>query len=155
MPAKASTFSSSTLPAVFERYSRALVMHTAAFLLRHYALTMSGLHLDEQAVAYLEEEAHAVEQQMDEQSTEFLPATVPVLFESYSRVLMMHTAAFLLRHYVITMHGLHLDPEAVAFLEEEAHTVEQQMDHLDVTFPDVLDVAVLELLRALVATGGR
>lgn len=74
-------------------------------------------------------------------------ATVPVWFERYSRSLVLHTGAFLLEHHAITMRGLHFDPQAVAYLEEEAQAVEQQMDDQDAAFPDLLNNAVLEILR--------
>lgn len=153
-PTQAAMIPSASLPVLFEGYSRALVRHTAAVLLNDYARRMRGLHLDPQAVAYLEAEAQATVQQCVDQGGGFLPTTVPVLFEGYSQVLLLHTAAFLLRHYTITMHGLRLDPEAVAYLEEEAQVVEQQMDDQDAAFPDLLDTTVLEVMGTVVAAGG-
>lgn len=123
------------------------MLRTATFLLKHHASRMRGLHLDPQAAAYLEQEANAIAQQLDTQDAAFLPSTVSVLFEGYSRVLVLHTGAFLLEHHAIMMRGLHLDPLAVAYLEQAAQTVEQEMDEQDAAFPDLLNTAVLEVLR--------
>jgi hypothetical protein len=147
MQANASMLPTSVVPVLFEGYSRALMLRTAAFLLRYHASRMRGLHLDPQVIAYLEEEAYAVEQHRHEQDAAVLPSTVPVLFEGYAQTLVLHVGAFLLEHHAILMRGLHLDPHAVAFLEEAAQTVEQEMDEQDARFPDLLDTAVLEVLR--------
>lgn len=153
MPANVSTHSSSAVPALFEGYSRALLLRTAAFLLRHHASRMRGLHMDPQAVAYLEQQAAVVEQQQDEQDAAFLPSAVPALFEGISRALVLHAGSFLLEHHAITMRGLHFDAQAVAYLEKAAEAVEQQMDEQDAAFPQLLDNAVLEVLRAPATRG--
>jgi hypothetical protein len=153
MQANASISAPATVPALFEGYSRALMLRTAAFLLRYHASRMRGLHLDSQAIASLEEAAYAVEQHRNDQDAAFFPSTVPVLFEGYAQALVLHVGAFLLEHHAIMMRGLHVDPKAVAYLEEAAQTVEQQMDDQDASFPDLLNHAVLEVLRS-VASGG-
>ena len=144
---KASTHAAATVPVWFEGYSRSLVRTTSVFLLKHHASRMRGLRLDSRAVAYLQKEADSIELQLHDQDMLFLPSTVPPLFESYSRSLVLHTGAFLLEHHAITMRGLHLDPQAVAYLEEAAQVVEQQMDDQDAAFPDLLNNAILEILR--------
>lgn len=129
------------------------MLRTATFLLKHHASRMLSLHLDPQAAAYLEQEADAIEQQLDTQDAAFLPSTVPVLFEGFSRVLVLHTGAFLLEHHAIMMRGLHIDPLAVAYLERAAQTVEQEMDEQDAAFPDLLNTAVLDVLRPVSFSG--
>lgn len=108
---------------------------------------MRGLRLDARAVAYLQHEADAIEHHLPDQDLLFLPSTVPPLFESYSRSLVLHTGAFLLEHHAITMRGLHLDPQAVAYLEGAAQAVEEQMDDQDAAFPDLLNIAIVGMLR--------
>ena len=129
------------------------MLRTATFLLKHHASRMRGLHLDPQAAAYLEQEANAIAQQLDTQDAAFLPSTVPVLFEGYSRVLVLHTGAFLLEHHAIIMRGLRIDPLAVTYLERAAQTVEQEMDEQDAAFPDLLKTAVLDVLRPVSFSG--
>ena len=114
MPSKTSTLPSETMFVVFESYTHALVMHTAAFLLRQSTMTMRRLNFDLQAVAYLEQEAHAVAQRLVDEDPRAFPLVVPALLEAYSHALVMHTVTFLLRHYAIMMHGQHLDPQAIA-----------------------------------------
>jgi hypothetical protein len=126
------------------------MLRTAVFLLRHHAIIMRAMHLDAQAVAYLEQEADAVEQHLAELDGVSLPSVVPALFEGFSLALVLHTGAFLLEHHAITMRGLQLDPLAIAYLEEAAVAVEQRMDEQDARFPDLLDHAVLEILRSVV-----
>lgn len=150
---KGAAHAPSALPGWFEGYSRALMLRTATFLLKHHASRMRSLHLDPQAAAYLEQEADAIAHQLDTQDAAFLPSTVPVLFEGYSRVLVLHTGAFLLEHHAIMMRGLHLDPLAVAYLERAAQTVEQEMDEQDAAFPDLLNTAVLDVLRPVSFSG--
>jgi len=154
MPSKAATLPSEPMLVEFESYTQALVLHTAVFLLRHAALTMRRLHVDPQAIAYLEQEAQAAAQLGGDEDLSFLPSVVPALLEAYSHALVMHTAAFLLRHYAITLHGRHLDPRAVAYLEQEAQALEQHMDDQDTAFPGLLDTAVLGVMHALVVTEG-
>ena len=147
MPMNTSTHTPTAFPAWFEGYSRALILRTSAFLLQYHASRLRSLQIDPRAVAYLEQEAHAIARHLDTQDAAFLPSTVPALFEGFSRSLVLHTGAFLLEHHVIMMRGLHLDPLAVAYLEEAAQAVEQQMDEQDAAFPDLLNTAVLEVLR--------
>lgn len=146
-----STHPPAAVPALFEGYSRVLLLRTAAFLLEYHAIIMRSLHFDSQAVAYLEQEADAVGQQQDEQDAAFLPSAVPALFEGLSRALVLHAAAFLLEHHAMTMRGLHLDPQAVAYLEGATEAVKQQVDKRDAEFPKLFDNAALEVLRSMTA----
>lgn len=147
MNVEGATRAPSALPGWFEGYSRALMLRTATFLLKYHASRMRSLHLDPQAAAYLEQEADAIAQQLDTQDASVLPLTVPALFEGFIRMLVLHAGAFLLEHHAIMMRGLHLDPLAIAYLEQAAQAVEQEMDEQDEAFPDLLNTAVLEVLR--------
>lgn len=77
-----------------------------------------------------------------------LDPPVAVLFERYSALLVAHTQAATLSDLVTTMRGEQRDKETIALVERVAAAAERRMDALDAVFPDVIDAAILDVVRA-------